>query len=304
MCSPLDFQPGEHGFRIRKGDRVPFEVAPVLGPHPETVEMEDVQRDVALAHAVDKAVDRLLVVFGGERGGQPQAEGPRRRQSRAAGQPGVAVEHVFRRRSVDQKIGQRLALDRETDLRDELGADLEGDPIGLVDQGAPAPVGQEEGNVLVGLFGRRAAVAIPDLDRLTVAGEGGEALAKPVNQLADAEVESLEDVGLAVIGVDGVAARAERAAGDALAGAQHFEPPILALLDAHAEIAARKADEVRLVDDDRLDRRIGEQFESRAAIDSAAVMLDADADDVRRRGRQTDGEIDGLLILETAAIGT
>jgi len=43
----------------------------------------------------------------------------------------------------------------------------------MVDQHAPAAVGEEEGNVLVGLFGARATVAIPDFDALTVADEGG-----------------------------------------------------------------------------------------------------------------------------------
>jgi hypothetical protein len=43
--------------------------------HPETVKVKDVQRDVALGHAVHKVRDGLFVVIGGERGGQPEAKG-------------------------------------------------------------------------------------------------------------------------------------------------------------------------------------------------------------------------------------
>ena len=41
---------------------VPFEVAPVLDTHPETIEVENMQRQSALAHAVDERADGLLVV--------------------------------------------------------------------------------------------------------------------------------------------------------------------------------------------------------------------------------------------------
>ena len=36
---------------------------------------------------------------------------------------------------------------------------------------------------------------IPDFDALTVAGEGGEALAKSVDEFADAEIEPFEEIG-------------------------------------------------------------------------------------------------------------
>ena len=88
---PFLFQAADHAFRIREGHRVPLEVAPLEGFHPEAVEVEHVQRQVALGHAVDKAVDRRFVVVSGEGGGQPQAERPRRRQRRTPGELRIAV---------------------------------------------------------------------------------------------------------------------------------------------------------------------------------------------------------------------
>ena len=148
---------------------------------------------------VDEAVDGLLVVVGGERRRQPQAEGPRRRQRGPAGQPGVAVEDVLGRRAVDDQIFEGLAFDREADLRHEFRADLERHSFRLVDEHAPAAVGEEEGNVLVGLLGARAAVAIPDFDDLAVLDERRETLAEPIDEVADAEIEPFEDVGPAAL---------------------------------------------------------------------------------------------------------
>ena len=194
---PLGFQPGEHAFRIGEA----------TGSHSKSHQCwARIQKQSKWKTCSGMSRSRMpstkpLTVFSSYSVvNEVVSHRPKDHAGGRAGRPvsrGVAIEHVFRRRSVDQKIGERLAFDGEADLRDELGTDLEGDPIGLVDQHAPAAVGQEEGNVLVGLFGRRAAVAIPDLDHLAVAGEGGEAFAEPVDQFADAEVEAFEDIGLA-----------------------------------------------------------------------------------------------------------
>ena len=191
----LGLEPGEHALRIGERRRVPFEVAPVLAAHPEAIEVENMQRQIALAHPVDEAIDGLLVVVGGERRRQPESERPWRRQGGPAGQPCVAVEDVLGRRAVDDQIFEGLAFDREADLRHEFRADFERHPFRLVDQHAPAAVGEEEGNVLVGLLGARAAVLIPDFDGLAVAGERRESLAEPIHEIADAEIEPFEDVG-------------------------------------------------------------------------------------------------------------
>jgi len=63
--------------------------------HPETIEVEDMQRQIPLTHAVDETVDGGFIIIGGERCGQPQAEGPGRGQSWPAGQLRVIYEHVF-----------------------------------------------------------------------------------------------------------------------------------------------------------------------------------------------------------------
>ena len=89
--------------------RVPHEVAPVKLPHPEAVEVEHLQREVALGHAVDEFGDRLLVVLGGERGAQPQPERPGRRQRGPAGESGVLVEDFCGRGPIDHQIFQCFA---------------------------------------------------------------------------------------------------------------------------------------------------------------------------------------------------
>jgi hypothetical protein len=66
----------------------------------------------------------------------------------------------------------------------------------IVDEHAVAAVRQVERDVLVRLLARRAAVRVPDVDRLAVLDERTEPLAEPVDELADTEVELLVDVDL------------------------------------------------------------------------------------------------------------
>jgi ABC-type Na+ efflux pump permease subunit len=70
----------------------------------------------------------------------------------------------------------------------------------VVDEDAVAAVGQVEGHVLVGLLAAGAAVLVPQIDDLAVLDEGREALAQPVDALADAEVELFVDEALALEG--------------------------------------------------------------------------------------------------------
>ncbi|MNS23590.1 hypothetical protein D3C72_554120 [compost metagenome] len=63
---PLVLQAANHPFRVRESHRVPFKITPLEGFHPEAVEVENMQRQIALGHAVDKAVHRRFVVVGGE----------------------------------------------------------------------------------------------------------------------------------------------------------------------------------------------------------------------------------------------
>lgn len=106
--------------------------------------MEDVQRQMALSHAVDKAIHRRFVIVSGERGRQPQTKRPCRRQRRAAGELRIAVKHRFRRRAVDDEVLEVFAFNAELDFRDFLRAHLEGDALRMVDQHAVAAVGQIE----------------------------------------------------------------------------------------------------------------------------------------------------------------
>ena len=122
---------------------------------------------------------RLLVVRGGERRGQPQPEGPGRRQRRTAGQRGVLAQDVLRRRAVDDQVAHRLPLDAELDAwRPAPSRPRRRPSPGCVDEDAVAGVGEEERDVLVRLLAARAAVGVPDVDGLAVLDQRAEPLAR------------------------------------------------------------------------------------------------------------------------------
>ena len=60
------FQAADHPFRVRESQRVPLKIAPLEGFHPETVKVENMQRQIAFRHTIDKAVYRRFVVVGGK----------------------------------------------------------------------------------------------------------------------------------------------------------------------------------------------------------------------------------------------
>src|SRR6185503_6579044 len=128
-------------------------------------------------------------VGGGERRGEPQAERPRGRQRGPTGERGVLAEYLRRRRAVDHEVLERLAGDAELHARDVLRADLERDAAGVVDEHAVAARGEIERNVLVGELAARAAVLVPDVDRLAVLDQRTEPFAEAIDGLADAERE-------------------------------------------------------------------------------------------------------------------
>ena len=112
----LALQPLQHTLRVGEHRRIPQEVAPVEGPHPEAVEVEHRQGNSPLDHSVHKAVDGRLVIIGGEGGGQPQSEGPRRRQGGMAGDVRVAAQGVLHGGAADEEEIQHLPLDGEGHL--------------------------------------------------------------------------------------------------------------------------------------------------------------------------------------------
>src|SRR5665647_2934755 len=175
-CQRSDCQTSPLGFLtrwpdalgVREGTRIPLEVAPVELAHPEAVEVEDRQRQVALGHRVDETGDGLLVVVRGEAGREPQAVGPGGDGSRTAGQRRVPLEDLFGRRPVDDEVLKALPGNGELHALNGLRADLVGDVARMVDQHAIAAVRQVERDVLVGLLARGAAVCVPDVHDLAV----------------------------------------------------------------------------------------------------------------------------------------
>ena len=160
--------------------------------------MEHRHRQLAARHLVDERRDGRLVVVGRERRRQPQAVRPRRHDRRPPGERRVAIEDLLGRGPGDHEVLEHFARDRELHALDRLRADLERDVPGVVHEHAVAAVGQVERHVLVRLLARGAAVGVPDLDRLAVLHQRAEALAQPVDELADAEVELLVDEGVRV----------------------------------------------------------------------------------------------------------
>ena len=106
-------QSAQHRFGIGEDTAIPLKVHPLKFLHPETVEVKDAQRQVAVGHPLDEAGHRCFVVGSGERSAQPQPKGPGGRQRRATGERGVAAEDVLGRGAVDDEVVQRFAGDAE-----------------------------------------------------------------------------------------------------------------------------------------------------------------------------------------------
>ena len=274
----LIFQSLNHAFRVREGQRIPLEIAPLEGFHPEAIEVEHVQRQITLRHTVDKAVNRRFVVVGGKRSGQPQAERPGWRQRRTPGKSGIAVQHLFRGRAVDDEILQVLAFDAELHLRDFLGADFERNALRMVNQHAVAAVSQIERDIFVRLFGAGAAVFVPGVDRLTVAHQRGKALAEAVNGVADAEIQALEHIVAVGFRILHVAVVFQLATGNPHAVAQEIQRPEVAFRDACGQIAALQLGKFSAVVNFHLHIFYNVQRVMRAVVQRALEVLHAYAD--------------------------
>ncbi len=295
----------EHARRIGKHARVPLEVAPVEFAHPEAVEVEDMQRQVALLHALDELRAGRLVIVGRERGGQPEAEGPGGRQRGAAGERGQAGEDLFRRRPGDHEILQALAGDAELHARHLLRGDLEGDRAGLVDEHAVAAVRQIKRHALVGLLARGAAVLVGVLHHLAVFHEGGEALAQAVNALADAKRELLVDKRVAPVALE-IAHAAPAAAGQHAPPGLEGDLPAVLVLNARGDPAGMKQGvRIGLLDTHR-DARVVARLERDDGAGLAAVgeVVDAHADHALHRRAQRDRQQRALQRVAAVADGT
>lgn len=75
MVAPL-LDPGDLSFSIWEHILIELEITPLEAFHPETVEMENTGINIPLGHAVEKAVDSLLIVLGSKTRAQPKPKGP------------------------------------------------------------------------------------------------------------------------------------------------------------------------------------------------------------------------------------
>ena len=307
---PARLQALDEALGVREHALVKGEVAPAELLHPEAVEVEDLQGDAALGHAVHEGGDGLLIVVRGEGGGQPQAEGVGRGQGGLSGQGGVVRDDARDVLAADDEILHPLARNDEGDLGDRLGRDLKIHLFGVVDEHAVPAVGDVEGDGLVRVFGAGAAVAVPHLDALAVLDKGGELLAEAVDVLAHGEVEHLADIGRALVLVVGeeaveVALRLHARAGEvgrlrdvggrapALLGQQLFavvvfHAPGLALVDAHPRLAGDELGVFVGLHRDRAKAVLGAELVFRGALALALKVLDGHLDRVFADGGKGD----------------
>ncbi|MMZ59206.1 hypothetical protein D1872_212320 [compost metagenome] len=157
----LAFQPVQHALWIGKHLLVPLKIAPVEFLHPKAVEMEHMQRNVAFEHPVNEAVDRLFIVAGRKRGGEPQPVGPSRRQRRFPRQLRVIVQHFLQAGPADNVVFQRFAGDAELDLGHDFGSHLVRNAFRVVHKHAVAVARQIERHVFVSLLAAGSAVFVP-----------------------------------------------------------------------------------------------------------------------------------------------
>jgi hypothetical protein len=147
---PALMQSSQEPSRVWEIFRVKGEVAPFVRWHPETIEMEDVQRDVPLLHPVYELHDRLLVIRCQERSRQPQTVRPVWRERRSTRQQSVPRQDLFRGGPSDDVEPDGLSRDRSLNFGHDVGLDLDRDMVGVIVVDAVTPVGQVERDVLVG----------------------------------------------------------------------------------------------------------------------------------------------------------
>ena len=185
---------------IREALFVPLKIAPVECFHPETVKVEYGKRNIALQHTIDKGAGGLLVVVGRKGGGQPQPEGPCRRQGRTSRQSRVLVQDLLRCRSIEEVIGDGLTRYGEAHILYFLAGHFKGYIIGAVHQHTISPVGHVERNALVGDLGCCAAVLVPGIYHLSVLYECGKPLTKSIDTLSYGQRELIHHIRLILLG--------------------------------------------------------------------------------------------------------
>ena len=184
---------------IRETLLVPLKITPVKLMHPEAVKMEHAERNLSLLHALDERGRCLLVVIGRKRGRQPESEGPRRRQRRAAGQLRIFSHNILRVRSVEQIVFDSLARNRKSYVLNLLAGNLKRYPVRAVHENAIPVIRHIERHALIGNLGGRASVLIPGIHRLPVFDKGCKPLAKTVYTLAHLQGQLADHIRLILL---------------------------------------------------------------------------------------------------------
>ncbi len=273
-AEPPRAQVREEPLRIREAHRVERERAVALLV--VDVEPDHVRRDAALAKVVgDEADARLRVVAVAA---LVVAERPQRRQRHAAGERRVALDHLLRRRAVDEVVVELAAVGSEGHEPVRLVADVEARAVAVVEEDAMG-----------------AALAQHHVERHRgVDRIGGRVVA----------------VGVAVPHYKGVAAELPAAlveAPDLLAEAVDVLVGPQALPDLEARARDRRA-EVGVVLVERLAGRARDRHAERGMADRDAQRARGDRG-LPRRGLEREGRIaelardDGVGVVPTEGTG-
>ena len=305
----------QHCRRIRELIQIPLEVGPLVLLHPEAVEVEHLERNVALCHTVDEGGNGLFIIGCGEGGGQPQTKGLCRRQCRLSGEVGVVHQNLLQAFAADEEVVQLFARNGEGDLVDGIRSHLEGNLVRAVDQNAVLVGGDIERDALIALLGACAAVGVPVFYVLTVLDEGSELFAEAVNALADIQGQLFPHKGVVgilgiveevVVGLDrqtciavelvflDIGGGTPAAAGEALSVTGEGNiPAVCALLNGNGGLSGSHGNEALFVAD--LVRHIALreiQLKLGLVLQAALVVADVHTDHVRCDGGVCDLECD------------
>ena len=193
--------PFQHGFWIRKCFGIPLEITPLVSVHPVTVKVEHMQGNLAFLHPPDKVSGGLLVIVGGKRSRQPQAERPGRRKRRFSGQLRIFLDGSLGCAAADQIVVQPLSLHGKLHPLHLLTGHLESRVSFVVHQHAVTLAGNIERNIFVGNLTGGSSVLVPHLHSLSVANKRSEPFAHAVNQLVHIDGQLFRHISLSAVPV-------------------------------------------------------------------------------------------------------
>ena len=280
----------QHPLRVRKGLRIPGKVAPLIGFHPVTVKVEDMQRNLSVCHPLDKTAGGLFIVVGGKRSCQPQSKGPCRRKRRFPGQVRILFDGAFRCLSIDHIIIQALSFYRKLDPFHLFAGNFIGSVSFIVQKNAVTFIGNVERNVLIGDFTCGAAVFIPHFHYLSVFHKGCEALSQTIDGFVHVNGKGFDCITSAGLVIHNVRHIPESGVSQLTIPIQEADAPgIGTLIDHGFGISGLVSDKLLILLNAHMRRRIL-YFRKRSFVCSSVKMGNGNLDHVFHRTGKADGQ--------------